>query len=80
MKSHAFFGSCTEYHIKGMFKCVQGGLNARRKAAKIVRGIEATHMLFKVMAERYKDRDGGYTRILRTRRRQNDAAQMALIE
>ena len=58
----------------------QGGLTARRKAARIVRGIEATHMLFNVLAKRYKDRDGGYTRILRTRRRPNDAAQMAFIE
>ena len=36
--------------------------------------------LFGELAERYKGRDGGYTRILRTRQRTNDAAQMAFIE
>lgn len=36
--------------------------------------------LFGEMAERYRDRDGGYTRILRTRTRTNDAAPMAFIE
>ena len=36
--------------------------------------------LFGEMAERYNERNGGYTRILRTRRRPNDAAQMAFIE
>jgi large subunit ribosomal protein L17 len=36
--------------------------------------------LFGELADRYKERDGGYTRILRTRRRPNDAAQMAFIE
>ena len=38
------------------------------------------HKLFGEMAERYQERDGGYTRILRTRTRPNDAAQMAYIE
>lgn len=38
------------------------------------------HKLFGELADRYKERDGGYTRILRTRRRPNDAAQMAFIE
>lgn len=73
------YGSVPVMHSQRRF-CLQGGLNARRRAGKIVRGIEATHMLFNVLAKRYKDRDGGYTRILRTRRRLNDRAQMAFIE
>jgi len=59
---------------------VQGDLHARRKAAAVVRGDDVLEKLFTEMADRYKDRDGGYTRILRTRQRPNDAAQMAYIE
>ncbi|BDA42453.1 50S ribosomal protein L17 [Coccomyxa sp. Obi] len=58
----------------------EGDLHARRKAAAVVRGDDVLHKLFNEMAERYKDRDGGYTRILRTRQRLNDAAHMAYIE
>lgn len=57
----------------------QGTLHARRQAAAVVRGDEELHKLFTTMAERYRERDGGYTRILRTRIR-NDSAQMAYIE
>jgi Ribosomal protein L17 len=38
------------------------------------------HKLFTELAERYKHRQGGYTRVLQTRQRSNDAAQMAFIE
>ena len=37
------------------------------------------HKLFTQFAQRYKNREGGYTRILQTRRRPNDSAQMAYI-
>ena len=46
----------------------------------MVRGEGVLQKLFGEMAERYRDREGGYTRILRTRRRANDAAHMAYIE
>ena len=59
---------------------LQGTLDARRRAAGIVRGDDELHKLFGEMAERYQGRDGGYTRVLRTRLRPNDAAQMAYIE
>jgi len=59
---------------------LQGTLSARREAAAVVRGEGVLDKLFGELAERYKDRAGGYTRILRTRRRTNDAAQMAFIE
>ena len=58
----------------------QGDLHARRKAAAVVRGDDVLQKLFGEMADRYRDREGGYTRILRTRRRANDAAHMAYIE
>ena len=59
---------------------LQGGLHAVRKAAAIVRGDDVMHKLFTTMAERYRHREGGYTRVLRSRTRANDAAQMAYIE
>ena len=58
----------------------QGTVFARQKAAAVVRGDAELHKLFTVMAQRYADREGGYTRVLRSRRRNNDAAQMAYIE
>ena len=42
--------------------------------------LSAVHFLFEDLAPRYADRSGGYTRVLRTRRREGDRAQMALIE
>ena len=59
---------------------VQSNLHARRKAAEIVRGDDVMHKLFTTMAERYKHRQGGYTRVLQTGQRPNDAARMAIIE
>ncbi|KAI5077922.1 hypothetical protein GOP47_0007746 [Adiantum capillus-veneris] len=58
----------------------EGTLFARRKAAAILRGDFELHKLFTEIAERYKERVGGYTRVLRTRIRQGDAATMAYIE
>lgn len=58
----------------------EGSLLARRRAAAVLRGDLELHKLFTILAERYKDRAGGYTRVLRTRIRQGDAAPMAFIE
>lgn len=59
---------------------LQGDLHARRQAAAIVNGDAEMHKLFTELASRYRDRDGGYTRVLRTGVRQGDAAQLAFIE
>lgn len=67
-------------HAASLLLPLQGTLHARRHAAAVVRGNDVVQKLFGEMADRYRDRDGGYTRILRTRRRPNDAAQMAFIE
>jgi len=43
-------------------------------------GVKAVQRLFDELGARYKDRDGGYTRIIRLGRRQGDNAEMAVIE
>ncbi len=58
----------------------EGTLAARRRAAAVVRGDAVLQKLFGSLAERYAGRPGGYTRVLQTRRRVGDGAQMAYIE
>jgi large subunit ribosomal protein L17 len=58
----------------------QGTLHARRLAAARLRDEKIVAKLFSVLGDRYKDRPGGYTRILKAGFRYGDAAPMAVIE
>jgi len=65
-----------------MHACIraQGTRTAWDRACGIVRTDAERHKLFTSLALRYRDREGGYTRVVRTGHRERDAAPMALIE
>lgn len=58
----------------------RGDLHARRQAASQLQSNETVQKLFSTLAERYKDRPGGYTRVLKAGFRYGDNAPMAVIE
>ena len=58
----------------------KGGLDKRRQAIAEMRDIEQVKKLFDVLAPRYADRNGGYTRIIKAGFRYGDNAAMAVIE
>ncbi len=58
----------------------KGDLNSRRLALSFLRDKEVVSKLFSVLAERYKERNGGYTRVIKAGYRYGDCAPMAIIE
>jgi large subunit ribosomal protein L17 len=58
----------------------RGNLHARRQAFAMLRDDATTSKLFGALAERYKARKGGYTRVLKAGFRYGDMAPMAVIE
>ena len=58
----------------------RGGLSNRRLAQSRLLDETQLKKLFDVLAERYKDRDGGYTRIIKAGFRASDSAPLAVIE
>jgi large subunit ribosomal protein L17 len=58
----------------------RGGLHARRQALAVLKDAKLADKLFTALAERYKERKGGYTRVLKAGFRFGDAAPAAVIE
>ena len=58
----------------------RGDLHARRQAIAQVKDVELVKKLFDVLGPRYKERNGGYTRVLKAGFRYGDNAAMAVIE
>jgi large subunit ribosomal protein L17 len=58
----------------------RGDLHARRQAIAQIRDVKMVKKLFEVIGPRYKDRHGGYTRVLKAGFRHGDSAPAAVIE
>ena len=58
----------------------RGDLHARRQAVAEIRDVAMVKKLFAVIGPRYKDRNGGYTRVLKAGFRYGDSAPVAVIE
>ena len=55
-------------------------LQSRRKTISILQDLQMTKKIFEVLSTRYKERSGGYTRIIKLGNRFGDNAPMAIIE
>lgn len=58
----------------------KGDVHSHRTAMRVLRSRDVAHKVFEEIGPRYKERPGGYTRIIRLGRRAADAAPMCLIE
>lgn len=69
--------ACKSYVDKVIYAGRDKSLHARRKVDKFLRNRLATDKVINVLADRFKDRTGGYTSLVRTRVRAGDGAEMA---
>ena len=58
----------------------RGDLHALRQALSVIRSKEITAKVFDELADRYRDRPGGYTRVIKLGNRHGDAAPVSIIE
>ncbi|TKB08799.1 50S ribosomal protein L17 [Desulforhopalus sp. IMCC35007] len=58
----------------------RGDLHARRQALSFIRSKDVVEKLFTEIKDKFDDRKGGYTRIIKTGVRKGDAAEMAILE
>lgn len=58
----------------------RGDLHARRQALAVIRNKEVTAKLFDELADRYRERPGGYTRVIKIGQRAGDAAPQSIVE
>ncbi len=58
----------------------RGTLQARRRALRTIRSKEVAAKVFDTLSERYSERVGGYTRVMKVGRRVGDNAEMAIVQ
>jgi len=68
------------YYEKLITKASAGDSNAHRAVFALLQHKECTNKLVNEIAPKYENRNGGYTRIVKTRTRRGDASPMAIIE
>ncbi|NPA50662.1 MAG: 50S ribosomal protein L17 [Epsilonproteobacteria bacterium] len=69
-----------KYYERLITRARKGDFNAHRAVFAKLQHKKATKKLVEEIAPRYSERKGGYTRIIKTRFRRGDAAEMAIIE